>query len=472
MLKRRRFNQLLGASMAGGAFGLGPMVSGCQENAGDRNLLMICIDDLNDYPAFMGGYKGLAHTPNLDAFAASGRVFSNAHACVPVCMPSRVSVLFGKSPDATKIYGHGGAYSNPPGPRSDFGRYNALLSSPEVLSLPQIVKKYVGPDYVTHSMGKVFHSAEPDQWDVAPPFVGLSTIYSSYPVGPDRFDYGIQREGETHQDQVSADWACELLSRTQSRPMFIGLGFYQPHPPWRLPRWAFDLYPDEALRLPEYRPEDLDDVPETARKLARLPLIDGEKSNFELVRELGTHRAILQAYLAAMSHTDQMLGQVLDCLDAGPHANNTDVVLWSDHGYHLGEKLHLRKATLWEKSTRVPLVIRSSVTKPNETVNSAVSLLDLAPTMIDLLGGDVEAAIQDCDLSGHSLLSGPRSPAITHWAGARSLRTDHWRYTAYKNGEEELYNHLTDPDEYENLAGLAQYSTELEELRATLGAAG
>lgn len=449
---------------------LSGLLGGCSSSdQRARNVVMICIDDLNDYVGHLGGYAGNPHTPHLDALAASGRSYSNAHACVPVCMPSRAAVMFGRSPLSTEILGHGGAFQKPHPPTSDFGRYRAMLDDPNIASLPQLVKKYSAAGYTTLSMGKVFHSAQPEQWDIQSPYRELSDIYNDYPSDTgDYFSYGPLRPGEVHQDQLTADWASSILSNPQATPIFMAIGLYQPHLPWRLPQWAFDLHPLHSVNTPEYRPRDLDDVPPLARAMANEPLIQGKQSNFELVRAGGTQAQIVQAYLAATSHSDHMLGQIIKSIDQGPNSEHTDIILWSDHGYHLGEKLHVRKSTLWEESTRVPLIIRSPKTTPGETVSMAVSLIDITPTVIEMTGGDPKAAVEAEQLDGASLFGERPSPALTHWMGASSLRTDRWRYTRYADNTEELYDHSVDPEEYTNLAASSDYQQVLRELRTQL----
>lgn len=469
--RRQALKSIGAATIAFSGIGaLTGLIGSCKSsNQRARNVVMICIDDLNDYVGHLGGYAGNANTPNLDALAASGRSYSNAHTCVPICMPSRASVMFGRSPLSTKIFGHGGAFQQPPPPASDFGRYKAMLANQNVATLPQLVKKYGAAGYTTLSMGKVFHSSEAQQWDIQAPYTELSDIYNAYPSDTgDFFSYGPMRQGEVHQDQLTADWASSILSKSQPTPLFMAIGLYQPHLPWRLPQWAFDLHPLDSVRVPEYRPEDLDDVPPLAKAMAREPLILGEQSNFDLVRAKGTQAHIVQAYLAAMSHSDHMVGQIIKSIDTGPNSEHTDIILWSDHGYHLGEKLHVRKATLWEESTRVPLIIRSPRTSPGETVSKAVSLIDIAPTVIHMTGGDPQAAVEAEQLDGASLFGDQPSPALSHWMGASSLRTERWRYTRYADKTEELYDHATDPGEYTNLAASSEHQQVLRELRMRL----
>ena len=435
-LTRRRFLRS-GAALGVGA-ALAPVLAGCERGPTGRHIVMISIDDLNDYPGYLGGYGGEAKTPNLDALAASGRAYTSAHASVPICMPSRAAVLFGKQPWNTGIMGTSGRNKKNPGRKTDFGRYRGLLESPQQPSLPRMIAS-ARPDYRTLSMGKVFHTAEAGQWHHQQPYRDLGEIYKAYPSDSgDTLSYGVLPEGHVHQDQQTADWAAALMSQSQEQPLFIGLGFYQPHSPWRLPRWAFDLHPLDSVVVPEYRPEDLDDMPEQAREMAGRPYFPGMGSLFEIVREKGTQAQVVQAYLAAMSHTDRMLGQVLEAIESGPNADYTDILLWSDHGYHLGEKGHWHKRTLWERSTRVPLiVVAPGVTTPGTTCARPVSLLDLYPTLISLSGLKPRSELEGRDLTPLLREPGTDWPhaAITTWnPGNHSIRTERWRYIRYHNG--------------------------------------
>ena len=237
----------------------------------------------------------------------------------------------------------------------------------------------------------------------------------------------------------------------------MAIGLFQPHVPWRLPQWAFDLHPLDEVVLPEVRADDLDDIPRGGVALADEPLteLNGKRiTQNELVLGSGLWKEHIQAYLAACSHTDAMVGQILDALDASAYANNTAVVLWSDHGYHLGEKLHWRKMALWEHANRVPLLIRApGMVEPGGGFDLPVSLLDLAPTLTNIAGIPTPAQFEGASLLGITPEIAATRPAQMRWGDAVSTRIGKWRWTRYPDGGEELYDLSIDPQEYNNLLG-------------------
>jgi arylsulfatase A-like enzyme len=201
--------------------------------------------------------------------------------------------------------------------------------------------------------------------------------------------------------------------------------------------------------------DDLNDVPPAGQELAK-----ARRSDFDTIRNAGRWRHALRAYLASISYADAQLGRVLDALDAGPHVDDTIVVLWSDHGWHLGEKHHWHKSTLWEEATRVPLVIRSPAHRPG-VCDRPVSLLDLFPTLIELCQLTPLESLDGVSLV--PLLRDPRvawdRPAVIEFRrGNAAVRSDRYRYIRYADGSEELYDHRTDPHEWTNLADSAEHA--------------
>lgn len=444
-LTRRRFLAGSLASVVGAT-----ALSGCGGSAESRppNILMLCIDDLRDWVGYLGTQPG-TYTPNLDALAASSFSFDRAYCSVPVCRASRPSVLWGWSPVRTGVFDH-----LTPASRA---AHAALWNDPDATAstLPKLL---ADGGYQTLSTGKVFHDPRPEQWDVYAPYERIADL----PVHPSYletlFSYGVLPPGEVHTDQKSADWVSEQLGEPRTQPFFMAVGLYQPHLPWLLPQWAFDLHPLEDVVVPEVRADDLDDVPAAAVTLSDFPTIDiggMEITNYELVESSGRAAEHVQAYMAAVSHTDAMVGQILDSLDRSPHADNTVMILWSDHGYHLGEKLHWRKGTLWEQANRIPLLIRGPGFEAGGRTDQPVSMLDLAPTVLSLAGLDA-APLHD----GHSLLHATDAelaarPPVTFWEGHRSVRSGPYRYTRYADGSEEFYDHRIDPREHDNaIAGV------------------
>jgi arylsulfatase A-like enzyme len=268
-------------------------------------------------------------------------------------------------------------------------------------------------------------------------------------------------------DGKLVNWAAKFLKRDHDRPFFLGVGFYRPHMPWHVPKKYFDLFPLEDVQLPTTKAKDVDDLPGYGRWLAR------ERTGFHVAAvEQNQWNLAVQAYLACIAFADAQLGRLLDALDASPHADNTNIVLWSDNGMHLGQKEHWTKWGLWEQATRVPLIIVApGVTEPGARCDTPVSLLDLYPTLVELC--DLPAVDR---LEGESLVpllkdsrAVRNTPAITtHGHMNHAIRTGRWRYIRYRDGSEELYDHRTDSLEWKNVAGEAEFQEELRGLRKWL----
>ncbi len=419
-----------------------------------RNVLFIAIDDLNGWIGPLKTYRGKVLTPHLSRLAKSGMLFSQAYCSSPWCNPSRSSLMTGLSPATCGI-------------RSNTENFRDFL--PDVQTLPQYFSAH---GYATAGSGKVFHNRFPDlrSWDEffetpqrrqpeGRPLNGrmkwrqfrqLSTSEKLIDWGP--VDYGAESMG----DYKVADWAISYLDRAPQRggkegqPFFLGVGFAAPHMPWYIPRPFFDLYPESEIILPIVKKDDLNDLGKIAHRW-----VERARERF-LVPDLTTWRQLLQAYLAAISFADAQLGRLLDAWNASPHSKDSVVMLWSDHGFHLGEKGHFRKGTLWEESLRVPLIVSAPEVTAGLRCEWPVSLLDLYPTLLDLCG-----LPQRPDLEGESFMPQLRAPKTFRVRPAfssiyihhRSVRSRRYRYIRYSNNEEELYDHRIDPNEWRNLAG-------------------
>lgn len=399
----------------------------------------------------MGGYPGV-RTPNLDRLSRRGVLFTRAHTAAPACNPSRVALLSGLRPSTTGVYENDHAWRP---------------AMPQAVMLPEHFRRN---GYTVAGVGKIFHGGQNDErsWD-------YYTRPAGDPVPKQRplngipktahFDWGpIDAPDEAMADWKVADWASEYLQREHEDPFFLAVGIYRPHLPWFVPRPYFERYPEASIRLPVVNPQDLDDVPAPGRRLAR-PEGDHRK-----VVESGNWEKAVQGYLASITFADACVGRVLDALDRSPHAENTIIVLWSDHGWHLGEKQHWRKFTLWEEATRVPLmVVAPGVTRPGQTSPRTVSLLDVYPTLTELCGLPPGEGVE-----GQSLVPLLRRPyaewdrpvVTTYGRNNHAVRSERWRYIRYANGAEELYDHQDDPKEWTNLAD----RKELAEVKAQLAA--
>jgi len=424
------------------------------------NVLFIAIDDLNDWVGCLGGHPDVK-TPNLDRLAERGVLFTNAHCSAPACNPSRASLLTGILPSTSGVY-----YNSQPWRRS------SVLA--DAVTLPQ---HFMAHGYRVIGGGKIFHGAYPDPASWHQYFPSKRKTKPDDPLPPNRplngipktahFDWGPVHVPESEMgDYKVADWVISQLRKKHDKPFFLACGFFRPHLPWYVPPKYFDMYPLDKITLPNVNENDLDDVPPIGRKMARP---DGDHRK---VIQYNQWRKAVQGYLASISFVDACLGRVLDAFDESPYAHNTIIVLWADHGWHLGEKLHWRKFALWEEATHAPLmIVAPGITKAGSRSHRPVSLIDIYPTLIDLCRLSPKPELQGKSLL--PLLKNPDAswsrPALTTYGrNNHSLRTERWRYIRYSDGTEELYDHHTDPLEWTNLAGDPKYQQLKQELRRWL----
>jgi arylsulfatase A-like enzyme len=434
------------------------------------NVLFIAIDDLNDWVGCLGGHPQ-SITPNLDRLAASGVLFRNAHCAAPSCNPSRTSIFCGEPPHRS-------------------GLYQNMQKLREVMPNAELLPSYFSRHgYWSAGSGKMLHYIiDPVSWDDYFPKKESDNPFPRTFNPPNR-PISLPRGGpwqyvetdwsslDVSDEQYGGDWLVtkwigEQLQKTQAKPFFLACGIYRPHEPWFVPKKYFEPFPLENIQLPlGYKENDLDDVPGAGQRLAR-------NRYFAHIQEQKQWRQAIQAYLASIHYADAMLGRVLDELEKSPARDNTIVVLWSDHGWHLGEKEHWQKFTGWRVCTRVPLILRVPKGAPGlpegtpagSICDAPVSLVDLYSTLTDLCGLPQKSGISSRSLK--PLLRDPNSEwpyvAITHLDNPQNyaLSSDRFRYIHYQSGDEELYDIKTDPHEWTNLANNSEYLTQLEELRA------
>ncbi|MBI1895001.1 MAG: sulfatase [Acidobacteria bacterium] len=428
---------------------LGAPVLASQASRNRPNVLFIAVDDLNDWIGCLGGNPDV-RTPNFDRLAQRGVLFTNAHCAAPLCNPSRAALMTGIRPSTSGIYDNG----------------QPMRRSPVLRDAVSLTQHFMANGYRAIGGGKIFHGAYPDRqsWDDYFPSQTRNKPNDPVPVKlpahgiPDtgHFDWGpVSVPDSAMGDTQVVEWAAKQLEKRQAKPLFLACGIFRPHLPWYVPKKYFDLYPLEKITLPKVNGDDLDDVPPIGRKFAR------PQGDHKTVTEHHQWRQAVQAYLASISFADASLGHLLDAFDASPYARDTTVVLWSDHGWHLGEKLHWRKFTLWEEATHnVLMMVAPDVTKPGGRCPRAVNLLDIYPTLADLCGLPGRKELEGQSL--RALLKDPGAawerPALTTFhRNNHSVRGERWRYIRYTDGTEELYDHRTDPLEWKNLAGKAEY---------------
>ncbi len=424
------------------------------------NVLFVVVDDL---AATLGCYGDvIAKTPHIDRLAASGVRFERAYNQLPLCNPTRASVMTGLRPDRIKVY--------------DLDRH-FRDEVPDAITLPQSFQE---AGYLAARVGKIYHYNVPasigtDGFDDPP-----SWNLRLNPKGRDKTDEGLVFNAEPHRkisgalswlaaegkdseqtDGMIADRAIGLLEKNRSRPFFLAVGFFRPHTPYIAPKRYFDMYPPDQMRLPYAPANDRDDIP-VAAFAHNCPV-----PHYNLKKPLLLKA--LQAYYACVSFVDAQVGRLLDALDRLELAENTIVVFWSDHGYHLGEHNGIwQKRTLFEQAARAPLIIRAPGARGNgRSCSRVVEFVDIYPTVAALAGAPVPKG-----LDGRSLRPLLDNPGAA-WDGAAvtqilrpadgrlaravmgcSVRTERWRYTEWAEGREgiELYDHSTDPLEFHNLA--------------------
>lgn len=427
------------------------VASTAAEPAGKPNVLFIAIDDQNDWVGHLGGHP-LVKTPHLDKLAARGTTFLNAHCQSPLCNPSRTSLMFGLRPTTTGVYGL------QPAPRA----------LPQLRNRVSLAQHFAKHGYRTYGTGKIYHMGtraggkpEKPEFDVIGKHGGVGSTPPKKLIPPTPFgnhpqmDWGVwppDNDDTQKGDYKLASWVAEQIrEHPDDRPFFIAAGFFLPHVPCYATQKWFDLYPDDDRVLPKMLEGDRDDTPRFSWYLHwKLP-----EPRLSWLKENHQWRNLARSYLACTSFIDAQIGRVMKALEQSGKADNTIVVVWSDHGWHIGEKDISGKNSLWDRSTRVPLVFAGPGVKPGQRCTRPAELLDLYPTLVELAG-----LTQRDDLEGLSLVpqlrdaAAPRErPAVTtHNQGNHGIRSERWRYIRYADGTEELYDIAADPHEWRNLA--------------------
>jgi len=426
------------AAMGLGAMAMWPRRSGAaRATTGDKpTVLFLAIDDLNHWVGYTGR-NPQTRTPNIDRLSKMGVSFTNAHCAAPACEPSRASLMSGMRPSTTGCYLNGHTWKN---------------HVPEGVSLNATFRK---AGYYTAAMGKIYHShggAETvyaSEWDNYPKMVkpsnGGAEKYQGYHV-PLPLDMKDQDLGDWH----TVDFCIKQLNTKRDKPLFLACGLVKPHLPWAVPRKYAKMFPRDKIKLPPHIKNDLADVPPRGQKI-------GNTSDHPRFLKSGRWKDAIQSYLATIAYVDVNVGRLLDGLEKSPHAGKTIIVLWGDHGWHLGEKEHWRKFTLWEEATRAPMIwVVPGVTKGGGLCKRPVDFMSIFPTLCDAAGVDIPDHVEGKSL--RPLLKDPEAKwegvAITSYGYKNhAVRSERWRYIRYADGSEELYDHSKDPQEYTNLAG-------------------
>lgn len=328
--------------------------------------------------------------------------------------------------------------------------------------------------YYTATRGKIFHGrADPASFDEISPATGWrrpqEKLHYKVPGSHPLWDWGqVDVPDADMRDAQTAAWAADRLPQLAAadQPFFLAVGFSLPHVPIYASQTWFERYPLDTLQLPATLSTDGDDIPEIALQLSLNPTAPRDT----WMQEHDESKQAVRAYLATISFVDALVGTVLEGLAQSGEADETIVVLWSDHGFHMGEKQKWAKRSLWEESTRVPLIVRAPGKAAGETA-APVGLIDIYPTLVELCGLPMPEHLDGRSLN--SLLEDPQAawehPALcTFGKNNHSLRSRHFRYTLYADGSEELYDHRSDPHEWSNLAKDAKFARVIAEHRRFL----
>ncbi|MGZ4974131.1 MAG: sulfatase [Limisphaerales bacterium] len=406
------------------------------------NVLFIAVDDLNHWVGYTGR-NPQTKTPNIDRLSKMGVSFMRADCAAPLCNPSRAALLSGLRPSTTGCYQNG----------DNWKKY-----IPEGRGLSQAFRK---AGYYAAGAGKIYHDNTyyPGEWDDYMNMKGSEADEHGRGVAKNEgFLIPVKHELK---DQDLADWqitdyCIEQLGKKQDRPFFLACGLHKPHLPWAVPRKYYDLFPLDTIQLPPYLPDDLNDVPPAGVRMAK------PEGDQKAIVKSGRWKAAVQSYLATIAYTDMNIGRLLDAFEKSAYRDNTIIVFWGDHGWHLGEKSHWRKFALWEEAVRAPMIWSvPGLTKPGIICERPVDLMSIYPTLCELAGIPVPKHVEGTSIK--PLLADPKiewnTPTLcTFGYQNHTVRNQRWRYIRYADGSEELYDHSQDPYEWTNLASKVEFN--------------
>ena len=427
------------------------------------NVLFITVDDMNDWISLLDP-KSPIKTPNLERLARRGTLFTRAYCMSAACNPSRAATLTGLRPTTSGVYGN----------KSDWRR-----------ALPKrrtIMEQFRAAGYVVKGAGKIFHHHldgafhDDDSFDkfrhMSPQLYPDRKLNRAKDYGSRNTDWGAWPPDEKDAiDFATAEYCIKALQQPPGdKPLFLACGIFKPHSPFFAPAKYHTAVGD--IGLPARRADDWNDLPSGALKLMKSKQWFWTGMMKVDQRQAGSYQQFIRSYAACIAFADAQIGRVLDALDASPQRDNTIIVLWSDHGFHLGEKNHIEKFALWEKANHIPfIVVAPGVTKPGSLCDAPIDTSVLYPTLLELAGLPAD---QRCD--GQSIVPWLRDPArvwtqpalMTYGRGNHAVRSARWRYIRYADGSEELYDHQHDPHEWINLASEPKHAKLIEEHRKWL----
>lgn len=400
------------------------------------NVLFIAVDDLNHWVGHLGR-NPQTRTPHIDRLATMGVAFTRANCAAPVCNPSRAALMSGLRPSTTGVYDNGQDWK------------------PAIAKELTLTTQFLAAGYNVFGAGKIYHGSAHREGEWTEYFTPGGGKLRRHPSAADDGVGGIKFCPLANDDSEMPDYkvvgyGLEKLQAAHDKPFFLAIGLTKPHMPFSVPKKYFDQFPLDEIELPSYREDDLGDVPPAGVKMAKP---DGDHAQ---MLASGRWKEAVRAYLATIAFCDAMVGRLVDGLEKSLHRDNTIVVFWGDHGWHLGEKHHWRKFALWEESARAPLVwVVPGVTQPGGVCGRPVDFMSIYPTLCDLADIAIPEHVEGPSL--RPLLTDPSAPwdrpaLTTFHRHNHSLRSETWRYIRYSDGGEELYNHDADPYEWTNLA--------------------
>jgi arylsulfatase A-like enzyme len=426
------------------------------------NILFIAIDDMRDWVRYLG-YEQVK-TPNLDRLSQRGVTFTHAYCASPVCNPSRTALMSGQRSSTTGVYS------------------NSIDWRQHVTTLPTLNEHFRANGYSVYGAGKIYHGSYPrdkdwdeyfhdgraDADDVDAPAKGkgkkkgkVTSDATSDGVGGIKFK-PLNCEDSDMADYATVSYTLKQLGRTHDKPLFMACGLHKPHMPWDVPQKYYDMYPLDKIQLPKVLETDLDDIPPAGVRMAK------PEGDHAAILASGRWKEAVQGYLAAITFSDAMIGRLLDGFDKSQYKDNTVIMLWSDHGWHLGEKQHWRKFTLWEEAARAPfLMVVPGMTKAGGVCDRTIDYMSIYPTLCDLAGIPTPKHVEGPSIK--KLLQDPKAawdrPALTtHGYQNHGVRSEAYRYIRYADGSEELYDEKADPHEWKNLAADSNYAAVKKDL--------
>jgi choline-sulfatase len=410
-------------------------------------VLFISIDDLNHWVGHLGR-NAQTRTPNIDRLAGRGVTFTKAYCTAPACNPSRASLMSGMRPSTTGCYQNG-------------QNWRGGISEDKLLN-----SHFARAGYLIFGAGKIYHGAADrgGHWD---DYFSRNSPTQRHPEAKNNGVQGIHffplaSDDEQMPDFKVISYGLAQLKKKHDKPFFLAIGLVKPHMPFAVPKKWFDMFPLESIELPPHSADDLDDVPPAGVRMA------GPQGDHAAIVKSGRWKEAVQAYLATIAFADAQVGRLLDGLEKSDYRDNTIVVLWSDHGWSLGEKSHWRKFALWEEPTRSVFIWNApGVTRAGGVCNRTVDSTCVFPTLCSLAGLPSPAHLEGRDIT--SLLKNPDAvwdfPAVTtHGFRNHAVRSENWRYIRYANGDEELYDAAADRLEYTNLASRPEHAAQKAEL--------